>query len=483
MVEPPVIKYTIGDRTMFNKVNAEIVAALRRIAGGENVLYGPENAEALAPYAHDEVVGLSAEPEAGVRVTSAQQVSEIFRLAQAARVPVTPRGAGYGLSGGAVPVQGGIVLSLERMNRILEIDRENLMAVVEPGVITGDIHRAVEAEGLFYPPDPASLDSCTIGGNIAEGAGGPRAVKYGVTKDYVTGLEAVLPSGEIIRCGGKLVKDVTGYNLTQLLIGSEGTLAVVTEITLKLLPLPKVQIDLLAPFADFQAAADAVSKIIEQRILPTAIEFMERDSILAVERLLERKLPHRDAAAHLLIQLDGNHQAAVDADFEIVGEVCLAAGAQDVLVAKDRRTRERLWEARRKIIEALKHESPINHMEDVVVPRAQIPAALRGIKEIGRRHGVRIVCFGHAGDGNVHVNALKDDLPIARWETLVPVLSTEIYRLTLALGGMITGEHGIGVTRRPYLAMALSEPQIALMRGIKAAFDPHGILNPGKIFP
>ncbi len=465
---------------MYNRVTPRIVDALRAIVGERNVR---TDEEALEKYAHDETVGLWAQPEVVVFVHSAQEVAEVFRLAVRERVPVTPRGAGYGLSGGAVPVFGGIVLSTEKMNRILEIDKQNLMVTVEPGVITGDIHRAVEAEGLFYPPDPASLDSCTIGGNIAEGAGGPRAVKYGTTKDYVCGLEAVLPSGDIITCGGKLVKNVTGYNLIQLLVGSEGTLAVVTKIVLRLLPLPKFRVDLLVPYDDFQAAADTVSDIIAARILPATIEFMEQDSVLAAERLLQKTVPYDDAAAHLLIQLDGNRPEAVDADFEAVGEICLAHGARDVLVAKDTRTRDRLWEARRAIVDALKHESPVNHMEDVVVPRAEIPALLRGIKEIARRHGVRIVCFGHAGDGNVHVNALKDALGDEEWQALVPVLSEEIYRLTLSLGGTITGEHGVGATRRRYLPMALDPAQIALMRGIKEVFDPHHILNPGKIFP
>jgi len=465
---------------MYNKVTPDIVDALRRIVGEGNVLVSAEDME---PYAHDETVGLRANPEVVVRATSAEQVSEIFKLAQRERIPVTPRGAGYGLSGGAVPVYGGIVLSLEKMNRILEIDKENLMVTVEPGVITGDIHRAVEAEGLFYPPDPASLDSCSIGGNIAECAGGPRAVKYGVTRHYVCGLEAVLPSGEIITCGGKLVKNVTGYDLIQLIIGSEGTLAVVTKIILRLLPLPKVQVDLLVPYDDFQAAANTVSAIIARRILPTTIEFMERDSILAVERLLQKEVPYHDAAAHLLIQLDGNRWEAVEADFEEVAELCLEYGARDVLVAKDRPTRDRLWEARRMIIEALNHESPVNHMEDVVVPRSEIPPLLKGIKEIARKYDVRIINFGHAGDGNVHVNVLKDDIPDDRWEALVPAVAEEIYRLTLSLGGMITGEHGVGATRRRYLPLALDETQIELMRRIRAVFDPNHILNPGKIFP
>lgn len=465
---------------MYKAVTPELVEALCQIADAENVLV---DGEALERYSHDETVGLWARPEVVVRATSTEQVARVLKLAQRERVPVTPRGAGYGLSGGAVAVQGGIVLSTEKMNRILEIDHKNLMVTVEPGAITGDIHRAVEAEGLFYPPDPASLDSCSIGGNVAEGAGGPRAVKYGTTRDYVCGLEAVLPSGEVISIGGKLVKNVTGYSLIGLLVGSEGTLAIVTHIILRLLPLPRVQVDLLVPFDDFQAAADTVSDIIGHRILPTAMEFMEQDSLLAVERLLQREVPYRDAAAHLLIQLDGNTPAAVDADMELVGELCLQHGARDLLVARDRPTRDRLWEARRMIIDSLNHESPVNHMEDVVVPRAEIHRLLKGMKEISREHGVRIVSFGHAGDGNVHVNVLKDDLGDGRWDALVPRVREEIYRLALALGGTITGEHGVGATRRQYLPMALDEAQIELMRRIRAAFDPNSILNPNKIFP
>jgi glycolate oxidase len=465
---------------MYRKVGAGIVTALQQIVGEGNVLIGNEKME---PYTHDEVVGLYADPEIVVKATSAEQISEILKLAQRERVPVTPRGAGTGLSGGAVPVCGGIVLSLEKMNRILEIDQENLMVTVEPGVITGELHRTVEADGLFYPPDPASLDTCSIGGNIAEGSGGPRAVKYGVTKDYVCSLEAVLPSGEIVTCGRKLVKDVTGYNLTQLLIGSEGTLAVVTKIILRVIPLPKLRVDLLVPFNDFQAAADTVSDIIGQRIVPATIEFMERDAVLAAEQFLEKEAPYHDAEAQLLIQIDGNHQEAVDADFETAGEICLKHGARDVLVAKDRPTRDRMWEVRRQIIPALKWQSPINHMQDLTVPRAKIAMLLKGIKEIALKHSVRIVCFGHAGDGNVHVNTLKDSMSDDRWRSLVPiVVDEEIYGLTLSLGGMLTGEHGIGVTRRRYLPMALDDAQIKILRGIKAVFDPNGILNPGKIF-
>ncbi|MBN1318563.1 MAG: FAD-binding protein [Anaerolineales bacterium] len=465
---------------MKDRISTDVIERLRGIVGAGNVLLDDES---MAPYSHDETIGLKARPDMVVKVESTGQISQIMKLAQQEKIPVIPRGAGYGLSGGAVATQGGMVLSVEKMTRILEIDRENLMITVEPGVLTGDIHRAVEAEGLFYPPDPASLDSCTIGGNVAEGAGGPRAVKYGITKDYVCGLEAVLPSGEIITCGGKRVKDVAGYNLIQLLIGSEGTLAIVTKIILKLIPLPRVQIDLLVPFDDFTDAADAVSDMVAQRVTPATIEFMERDSMQSVERLLQKELPFSDAAAHLLIQLDGNSNEALDVDFEIVGDICTAHNARDVLVARDQRTRDRLWEARRLIIDALNDEYPENYMEDVVVPRAQIPVLLRRLKEISNRTGVRIVCFGHAGDGNVHLNLLKESQSEEEWNALLPAVRKEIYQLCISLGGTITGEHGIGATRRAYLPLALDETQITLMRHIRDVFDPNHILNPGKIFP
>jgi glycolate oxidase len=465
---------------MARKIDAEILRELKDIVGQENVLL---DAERLEPYSHDETVGLRADPDVVVRATSAQQVSEIFKLANRERVPVTPRGAGYGLSGGAVAVQGGIILSLEKMTRVLEIDHANLMITVEPGLITGNLHRAVEAEGLFYPPDPASLDSCTIGGNIAEGAGGPRAVKYGTTKDYVCGLEVVLPSGDIVQMGGKLVKNVTGYSLMQLLVGSEGTLAVVTKIILRLLPLPAYQVDLFVPFDDFQTAADVVSAIIARQIVPAAIELMERDIVHACQRFLDKELPYAGAAAQLLIKLDGNNKAALDEDLETVAGLCLDAGATDVLVAADRPTSDRLWEARRAIIDALNHESPVNHMEDVVVPRAAIPTLLRGTHEIADRLGVRILSFGHAGDGNVHITTLKDDVSDEAWEELVPEATESLYQLALSLGGTITGEHGIGAIRRQYLPLALEEAQIEVMRRIREVFDPNSILNPGKIFP
>jgi glycolate oxidase len=465
---------------MYRKVDDEILAQLRAIVGEKNVIV---DAEGLEPYTHDETVGLRADPEVVVKVENTEQVSRIMKLANRELIPVVPRAGGQGLSGGAVATCGGIILSVEKMNRILEIDKDNLMVTVEPGVITGDLHRAVEAEGLFYPPDPASLDSCCIGGNIAEGAGGPRAVKYGTTKDYVCGLEAVLPNGEVIRAGGKLVKNATGYNLVQLLIGSEGTLAIVTKVVLRLLPMPKLRVDLLVPYNDFRGAAKTVSDIIRLRVVPTAIEFMERDIVQACEALMGEEAPYRDAAAQLLITIDGNHREQIDADVETVGDVCLDNGALDVLVALDRLTRERLWKARRLIIEAINHACPVNHMEDVVVPRSQIPTLLAGIREIAVQHGVRIWNFGHAGDGNVHVTILKDELDEVTWKKVVRSAREAIYKLTLSLGGQLTAEHGIGATRQDYLTMALGEAQVAVMRRIKQAFDPNNILNPAKILP
>ncbi len=465
---------------MYAKVDHDALEFLTGLFGKDRVLLDPD---LLEMYAHDEVPGLKARPEVVVRATTVQQISKIMKFANEKRIPVTPRGAGYGLSGGAVPVCGGIVLSLEKMDRILEIDKKNLMITVEPGVITSKIHEAVEREGLFYPPDPASLDSCSIGGNVAECAGGPRAVKYGVTKDYVCGLEAVLPSGQVIQLGGKLVKNVTGYDLIGLLIGSEGTLAIITKIILRLIPLPRVTIDLLVAFNEFQGAADTVSAIIKRQILPTSIEFMEQDSLLACEKYLKKELPLREAAAFLLIKLDGNRKEDVEALCETVGEVCFEHDAIDVLVADDRPTQEKLWEARRVIIEALKERSPVNHMEDIVVPRARINDFLRKIKKLQERYEYPIICFGHSGDGNVHVNILKEDYPEDKWKETIPKISGEIFDIALALGGQITGEHGVGATRSKYLEKAVGPKMLKLFRGIKQLFDPNNILNPGKILP
>ena len=465
---------------MYKRVDSGILRQLAIIVGEGNVIVDDEG---LEPYTHDETVGLQAEPEVVVKVENTEHISQIMKLASRERIPVVPRAGGQGLSGGAVATCGGIILSVEKMNRVLEIDEHNLMVTVEPGVITGDMRRAVEAEGLFYPPDPASIDSCCIGGNVAEGAGGPGAVKYGTTKDYVCGMEAVLPNGDIIQMGGKLVKNVTGYRLMDLVVSSEGTLAVITKIILRLLPLPELRVDLLVPYDDFRAAARSVAEIIRQRVVPTALEFMERDIVQACEAVTEERAPYREAAAQLLITIDGSHQEQIDADMETVAETCLESGALDVLVARDRPTSDRLWKARRLIIEAINHACPVNHMEDVVVPRSQIPALLDGIQAISQEHAVRIWNFGHAGDGNVHVTLMKDDLDDEKWEEIVPAARQAIYDLALSLGGQLTAEHGIGATRRGYLPLAVGDCQVELMRGIKQVFDPLNILNPAKILP
>jgi len=460
-------------------ISTSIADEFRSIVGNEWFLDTPED---LATYSYDGFLP-EFEPDAVIVPGNRDDISKIMRVANRELVNIIPRGAGTNICGSSVARRGGIIIAFHRMNKILEIDPENMCAVVQPGVVNADLKKEVAQYNLMYPPDPASLFVSTIGGNVALNAGGPRGVKYGVTRDYLLGLEVVLPSGEVIKTGGKVLKSVSGYDLTRLMCGSEGTLAVVTKIILRLLPLPKEQIDLLVPYDDFQAAADTVSAIIAEHIVPTTIEFMERDSILAVEQLLEKEVPHHDAAAHLLIQLDGNRREQVDADMEVVGELCLQHGARDVLVARDRPTRERLWEARRKIIEALKHASPINHMEDVVVPRSALPALLKGVRSVAEQQQVRIISFGHAGDGNVHINVLKDALPDERWNELVPAVTDAIYRMSLSLGGQLTGEHGIGATRRKYLPLALDPAQIELMRQIRSIFDPNGILNPAKIFP
>jgi len=465
---------------MYKSVDDEIVGRLRDIVGDSNVSVADEDRET---YSHDETTGLKYLPEVVVKATDTAQVAKILTLANEEKIPVTPRGGGTGLSGGAVPLFGGILLSLEKMDRILEIDTDNLMVTVQPGLITGNLQREVERHGLFYPPDPASLDSCSIGGNIAEGAGGPRAVRYGVTKDYVCGLEAVLPSGEVIRMGGKIVKNATGYNLMDLLIGSEGTLAVITEITFRLLLLPKLKVDLLVPFNDLDSAAATVSEIIRNRVVPTTIEFMEKEAIKASERFLGKQVPFDNAEAHLLIEVDGNRKEDVESEYETVGEICLDNGAADVLVADSSTSQERLWEARRAITEALEHMSPVIVKEDVVVPRSQIPALLKGIRETSERYSISIVNFGHAGDGNVHVNILKRDMPDEEWSSALPKALKGVFETAISLGGMLSGEHGIGIVKRDYLPLALDDPQIELMRGIKKTFDPNNILNPGKIFP
>ncbi len=464
---------------MYRPVNEAILRHLRDISGPKAVF---ADEETLEIYSRDETLGLSHMPEVVVKPTSYKEIAEIMHLANRENIPVVPRGRGTGLSGGAVPLYGGIVLSCERMERIIEIDSENLMVITEPGVITGELQKAVEAEGLFYPPDPASLESCSIGGNVAEGAGGTRAVKYGTTKDYVSGLEIVLPSGEMIRTGGKVVKDVTGYNITQLMVGSEGTLGLVTQIILRLTPLPRCRIDMLVPYASIDKAAKTVSEIIGAKIVPTAIEFMERNCFELAEGFINRKLTFRDAEAHLLISLDGNQQEGLEEERDRVGEICERNDAIDILVASTGTAMERMWEGRKCLFEAA---SPVGGMFkalDIVVPRSLIPTLVRKIQEVSEKYRIKVSSFGHAGDGNVHVLLFKGELPDGDWETLIVSAERDLYLETIELGGRLTAEHGIGILRKSFLSLNLDPHQIEILKRLKKAFDPNNILNPGKIF-
>jgi glycolate oxidase len=411
-----------------------------------------------------------------------REVSAVARLCNAERVPLIPRGAGTGYTGGAVPLHGGVVLSLERMNRILEIDEANLVAVVEPNVITGELQAAVERVGLFYPPDPASLNESVIGGNVAECAGGPRAFKYGTTKQYVLGLEAVLPTGEVIETGGKVVKTVVGYDLTHLLVGSEGTLAIITKIILRLIPKPPVQATLRASFENVDAAVAAVSNIIKARVVPAALELIDQESLEAVARNLNvRSLAPEGTGAVLLIEVDGV-PSAVSEEAGRVEQACRDAGSTEVLRARNEAERAELWRVRREISLSLKMVAPLKFNHDVVVPKGRIPELFALVHRVREEFRLRIPLFGHAGDGNIHVNIMVDPQDadeIARAHDAEQVLFAGV----VALEGSISGEHGIGFSKAPFVPLELSPDEIALMKRVKQAFDPNGILNPGKIFP
>lgn len=464
---------------MYNPIDKKIIEALESIVGPKNVSVKEAD---LEKYSHDETVGLSGRVEAVVFPEETAQASKIMRLANEEMIPVTPRGAGTGLTGGAVPAYAGIVLSLEKMKRIIETDVDNLVMTVEPGLITNDLQKAAEEFGLFFPGNPASSNLCSIGGNVAECAGGLNAVKYGTTKDYICGLEAVLPTGEIIHLGGKLAKDVTGFNLIQLLVGSEGTLAVVTKIMVKLLPLPKVVVELVAPFDSVEAACKTVANIFREKIIPSSIELMDKTVVELREKAEERKFPFSGAEAVLLIELDGQHQEAVEKDYEKVGEICMDSGAKDVGVAESKHDRERYEKFRKGIREAIQAKSPKFYGHDIVVPRTKMPEMFSKVRAISEKYGLLIVGFGHAGDGNIHFNVLKQDMSDAEWEKRLPMVSKEIFESAASLGGTITGEHGIGFTRKQYMPLVLEPAVIEAMHKIKKVLDPNNILNPGKIF-
>jgi glycolate oxidase len=460
-------------------VTDEIIARLRDILDPEAVI---TDEEALQVYGQDETEDLLFAPDVIVKPSNTAQVSAILRLASEHRIPVTPRGGGTGLSGGALPVQGGICLAMEKFNRIIEIDRKNLQATVEPGVITQKLHEEVEALGLYYPPDPASRGSCHIGGNLAECAGGPHAVKYGVTRDYVLGLECVLSDGSVFTTGAKVLKNVTGYNLSQLIIGSEGTLAVITKVYLRLIPLPRLKKVVLVAFATLEDAAAAVADIFQEGITPSACEFLERAAVAVGEEQQGKKFPNSNAAAQLFIEVDGNYEESLSHDIEAIATVVERHNATDVLLAEERAKVEEVWTLRRGIGEAVKSICPYKE-EDTVVPRAHLPELVSGVKEICARYGITSICYGHAGDGNVHVNLLRMSMEESAWTATSDLAIREIFTLVVQLGGTISAEHGIGYAQKSYLPIALSPVELAVMRAIKRAFDPHSILNPGKIFP
>lgn len=469
---------------MYQPVTQDVVSRLEQIVGKKNVIFG--DVEKLENYSHDEVAEkeYSSMPEVVVKPNSAEEIAAIMKLANEEAIPVTPRGAGTGLSGGGVPAYGGILLSVENMNRILDIDLENLMVVVEPGVVTNDINEELKKHGLFFAGYPMSLQSCFVGGNVAENAGGGRAIKYGVTGRYIMGLEVVLPTGEIVQFGGKRVKDVTGYNMVQLMVGSEGTLGIYSKIIIKLLPLPTAKIDLLALFPDVETAINAVPLIMTKgRLVPTGIEFMDRLSISTTHEYLGEKMPYPETNAALLIELDGTNPDQLRDEAMAVSEILMDNGVIEVYAAETPDTQEKIWKVRRNIAEAFKAISPVQSLEDIVVPIAEIPKLMPFLSQLQEKYDVLIPCYGHAGDGNLHATVVKKaETEMALWKETLPKLLDELYRKVFELGGTISGEHGIGHKRKKYMPLVLGEMEIALMKKIKLAFDPNNILNPGKMF-
>jgi len=466
----------------YSRVTKNIVDELIRIIGDRFVI---TDTEKLEPYSHDEVAEkeYASMPEVVVKPKTAQEIAEIVKLANRELIPITPRAAGSGLSGGAVPVFGGIVLSVERMNQIIEVDEDNMMVVVEPGVITNEINNAVADKGLFYAGYPMSVETCFIGGNIAENAGGGKAIKYGVTERYVMGLEVVTPTGEIIQLGGKRVKDVTGYNIKQLMVGSEGTLGIITKVILKLLPIPKAKVDLLALFSDARSAIAVVPKIMTiGGIIPTAIEFMDQLSVQTSCEYLNEHLPYQKAGAMLLIEVDGNYEEIIERDYDTIGELCFKNGAIEVYVADNHTTQERIWSVRRNIAEAFKVISPYQSLEDIVVPTASIPDLIPELDRISVKYNVQIPCYGHAGDGNLHATIVKSpDDSMDEWHSRLPKILEDLYLTVKKLGGTISGEHGIGSKRKNYMHLVATDAELEFMKKIKRSVDPNNIMNPGKI--
>lgn len=463
----------------FKKLDANDIDVLKDIVGDDTrVIYGQNISE---DYSHDELGGTESFPDVVVVVKSTEEVSAIMKYAYEYNIPVTPRGAGTGLVGASVPVEHGIMLDLSQMKRFLELDEENLTLTVEPGVLLMELLAYAEEHDFMYPPDPGEK-TATIGGNISTNAGGMRAVKYGVTRDYVRGLEVVLPNGEVTFLGGKTVKNSSGYDLKDLIIGSEGTLAVVTKAVLKLIPLPKVVISLLVPFPSLPQAIRTVPKIIKSKSNPASIEFMEREVIMDAEKYLGKKFPDNRADAYLLLKFDGNSVEEVEHSYENVAQICLENGAIDVLISDTSEREESIWKARGAFLEAINGSTTQMDEADVVVPRSRVNDLVEFTHGLQKQMGIRIKSFGHAGDGNLHAYILRDDLDEKQWDAQLGKAMEKIYEKGRELGGQVSGEHGIGYAKKAYLKEQLSPIAIDLMRGVKKAFDPKGILNPEKIF-
>jgi len=465
----------------YTAIQSKIIEQLKTIVGDAFVIV---DSEVLSNYGRDETEDLIYLPEVVVKPRTAQEISEIMKLANDKHVPVTPRGAGTGLSGGALPIHGGISLSMERFNEILFIDERNLQATVEPGVINEVFQNVVKEKGLFYPPDPASKGSCFLGGNVAESSGGPKCVKYGTTKDYILNLEVVLPTGEIIYTGANTLKNSTGYNLTQLMVGSEGTLGIVTKIMVRLIPLPKYDMLMLVPFRNLDEACIAVSEVFRAGYTPSAMELMERDALDWAGKYVESTVVklEADIYAHLLIEVDGNDSDLLMKEMEAISEVVSKFDIGDILFADSAAQKQELWKLRRKINEAVKMNA-ISKEQDTVVPRAELSKLVGGIKDIGVKYEFKSICYGHAGDGNLHVRILKGNLTDEQWEgSYIKKAIAEIFSLCRQLGGTISGEHGIGLIQQEYMNIVFAEKALDIQRQIKKVFDPKNILNPGKMF-
>jgi glycolate oxidase len=464
----------------YTRLTAEMIDELRQMLGEQNVLVDEET---LNHFAHDETENLHFLPEVVVKPGTTEDISRLMRFCNNRHIPVTPRGAGTGLSGGALPPYGGVLMSTERLNQILHIDTRNLQVTTEPGVITEVLMNEVKAYGLFYPPDPSSRGSCFIGGNIAENSGGPKAVKYGVVKDYVLNLEVVLPDGEVIWTGANVLKNSTGYNLTQLMVGSEGTLGIVTKIVLKLIPLPKYDLLMLVPFKQLEQAGEAVSEIFRAGFVPSGLELVEIDALSIVSKMVDSSAVPvtEDTAAHLIIEVDGNDQEVLMKDMEAIGELLTKYDIGEIYFADDAQQKAELWKLRRRVAEAVKLKG-YTIEEDTVVPRAELPALIKGVKQLGKEYDFEVVCYGHAGDGNLHVRIHKEGTPNSYGDEEMNRCLRALFKLVHSLGGTISGEHGIGLIQKGYMDVVMKKANLDLMRAIKKAFDPNGILNPGKIF-